>query len=42
MVNSHDASETVSKNELTIEVYVAVEVADTSAHMNRSICCRTV
>ena len=28
-----------SKNDLTIEIEMAVEVADTSVHVNRYICC---
>ena len=38
-VLSHDGSGTASKNDFTIEVYVAVEVIDASVLANRSICC---
>ena len=38
-VHSHDASATASKNDLTIEVHAAVEVADGNVCVNRSICC---
>ena len=37
-VHSHGVSATVSKTDLTIEVFVAVEVADISVLVNRSIC----
>ena len=38
-VHSHGASITASKNGLTIEVYVAEEVADASVRENKSIYC---
>ena len=38
-VHSHGVLATASKNNLIIEVHVAVEVTDASVHVNRSICC---
>ena len=38
-VHLHYASAAASKNNLTVEVHIAVEVADGSVCMNRSICC---